>query len=483
MQTPFFPAFRPRLAALGRCTQRLRQTTLAQFQDHLRDLLPIHLLSQEDDGPNSRDRCFNVRLTLECFLWQMLKPRTACREVVRQVQALRRLAGQAPIDEDDSAYVQARLRLPKERMERSLEAIAQAAQHRIKSPLALQGRPVKVVDGSTAQMSDTPANQKAYPQPSEQTPGCGFPVIKFVVLFCLQSGAILNLMTGNLHSSEQRLFRGLWETLKKGDIALGDRGFGDYVNLAALWARGVDLVARLHANRKVDFRKGRRLGKNDALFVWRKGSHQSDILTPSEWDLLPEQLTVRLIRFTAVIRGFRSRKITLVTTLLAPKDYPASELMDLYRRRWRLELCLRDLKTTLGMEFLRCKSPEMVEKEILAYLIAHNLIRCIMAEAAQTYDQDLERLSFKGTVDAVRQYSAAIAQARSKSMREQLWQDLLINLVRDLVPNRPGRLEPRSLKRRPKPYPLLNKPRHQFKEIPHRSRYWKARPRDHKALN
>jgi len=248
-------------------------------------------------------------------------------------------------------------------------------------------------------------------------------------------------------------------------------------------ARGVDVVARLHQQRKVDFRKARRLAKNDGLFVWTKGYQQSAILTAAEWAQLPAQITVRLVRFTATLRGFRGRRVTLVTTLLDPLAYPANELAALYARRWRLELCLRDLKTTLGMDQLRCKSPDMAEKELLAYLVAHNLIRCVMAQAVAQYAVNLERISFKGTVDALRQYSAAIAQARNRKIRRQLWNDLLLNLVRDLVPRRPNRQEPRAVKRRPKPYPLLNQPRRRFVEISHRSRYWKGRPRKYRDLN
>jgi len=484
MQTPYLPAFRSRLAALGRRTaRRLRQATLCQLQEQLRNLIPVHLLSSTDEGPNSRDRCFNLRLTVECFLWQMLKPKTSCREVVRQVQALLRLNDRAPIDESDSAYVQARLRLPKETLEAVLHATAQAAAPRTAPKGPLQGRPIKVVDGSTTQLADTAPNQKSYPQPSQQKKGCGFPVMKMVVLFCLSCGAILNVMTGNLHQHELRLFHLLWDAFQKGDILLGDRGCGEFGTLAGLCARGVDVVARLHGGRKVDFRTAQRLGKNDGLFVWKKGSNQSSVFSPEQWALLPMELTVRIVRFTAEIRGFRGRRVTLVTTLLDPQLYPAQELIALYKRRWRLELCLRDLKTTLGMEQLRCKSPEMAEKELLAYLIAHNLIRCVMAEAAAIYEADLERMSFKGTVDAVRQYSAAIAQARSRKMRRQLWEDFLINLVQDLVPERLGRREPRAVKRRPKPYPLLNKPRKSFVEISHRSRYWKGRPRNYRGLN
>ena len=474
MQTPFFPAFRSRLAALGRRTaQTLRQTTLAQFQHHLRDFLPPQLLAAQDEGPNSRERVFSLRLTCECFLWQVLQPKTSCREVVRQVQALCRLNGWAPVAEGDSAYVQARHRLPRERLEQALAATAQAAGVRAGQAAALQGRPVKVVDGSTTHLADTPENQQRYPQPSTQKKGCGFPVLKLAVLFCLNSGAVLNVIGGSLHYHDLRLFRQLWDQLKAGDILLGDRAYGEYTTLAALSKLAVDVVARLHQMRKVDFRKARRLGKNDGLFVWTKGCQQSQILNAVEWAGLPAQITVRIVRFTATIRGFRGRRVTLVTTLLDPVAYPAHELAALYARRWRLELCLRDLKTTLGMDQLRCKSPDMAEKELLAYLVAHNLIRCVMAEAVAQYSVELERISFKGTMDALRQYSAAIARARNWKIRRQLWDDLLLNLARDLVPLRPNRQEPRAVKRRPKAYQLLNKPRHKFREVSHRCRYHK----------
>lgn len=484
MITPYLPAFRSRLAALGRRTaQTVRQTTLAQLQQHLHDLLPAPLLSSEDAGPNSRERIYTLRLTFECFLWQLLKPKTSCREVVRQVQALFHLHEKGLVDDGDSAYVQARLRLPRQRLEQALSATAQTADRRVGSVGQLQGRPVKVADGSTTQLPDTAQNQRRYPQAAAQKPGCGFPVLKFVVLFSLASGALLNVLVGSLHHHDLRLLRGLWDQLKKGDILLGDRAYGEYTTLAGLPPQGVDVVARLHHRRKVDFRKARRLGKNDGLFVWTRGCQQSEILSATEWALLPAQITVRILRFTTTIRGFRSRRVTLVTTLLDPNLFPAPDLVGLYARRWRLELCLRDLKTTMGMEVLRCKTPDMAEKELLAYLVAHNLIRCVMAEAVARAPVDLERVSFKGSVDALRQYSAAIAQARNRNMRRQLWADLLWNLVRDLIRKRPQRTEPRAVKRRPKPYPLLNQPRRRFVEISHRSRYWKGRPRHYRGLN
>jgi hypothetical protein len=482
--TPFFPALRSQLAALGRrSAQSMRQATLNQLQKQLRDLLPAPLLSSEEDGPNSRERVFTLRLTFECFIWQLLNPGTSCREVTRHVQALLRLCGRAPLNDGDSAYIQARSRLPKERLEKALSATARAADDRVQPTALLQGRPVKVVDGSTTQLADTPQNQKRYPQPRSQKNGCGFPVLKFVVLFSLSSGALLNVVMGNLRHHELRLFSWLWDCLKRGDILLGDRAFSDYATMAGLGQRGVDVVARLHQARKVDFRKAARLANKDGLFTWERNYQQSSIFSARAWKRLPGQIMVRILRFSVTIRGFRNRRLTLVTTLLDPRLYPAADLVGLYARRWRLELCLRDVKTTLGMEQLRCKSPEMAEKELLAYLVAYNLVRCVMAEAITHSSVDLERVSFKGTLDALRQYSAAIAGARNQKTRRRLWEDLLLALIHDLIPNRPERREPRATKRRPKPYPLLNRPRREFVEISHRSRYWKGRRRNYRGLN
>ena len=182
---------------------------------------------------------------------------------------------------------------------------------------------------------------------------------------------------------------------------------------------------------------------------------------------------MRVVRFVLEVPGFRTQSVTLVTTLLDPKAYPAEELARLYARRWRIELWFRDIKTSMGMEMLRCKSPQMLHKELEMFFIAYNLIRSLMAEASAIYDVPLERLSFKGTVDSVRQFSVAIAQARSRKKQQQLIRQLLEIMARDQVPDRPGRREPRAVKRRPKPYQLLNRPRHRMKELQHRSKYRK----------
>jgi hypothetical protein len=465
MQTPYFPALRASLAALGRRTTRsLRLVSLPELAKCLETYLPAFLLSSQDEGANSRERIFTVRLTLQAFLWQMLKPKTACREVVRQVQAWFSLLGLGLVESGSSAYCQARLRLPRQRLEQALPHLAKHADQQAAAQGCLRGRIVKVVDATGCQLADTSKNQKRYPQSAHQNKGCGFPAMKLLALFSLASGAVLQVVMGNSRKHELRLFRQLWDTLKTGDIILGDRIFGDYATLAALSGRQIDVVARMNVKRRVDFRKSKRLGHNDGLFTWFKSAKRPAYLTPAQWAKLPASLTVRIIRFRISTKSSRTRSITLVTSLLNTELYPLAELAALYARRWHLELWFRNLKTQMGMELLRCKTPDMAEKEVLAYLVAHNLVRCVMAEAALARQVELERLSFKGAIDALRQFTRAMAQATSQKKRNQLWHDLLRILAEDQVPWRPGRREPRALKRRPKPFPFLTKPRHRFKD-------------------
>ncbi len=406
----------------------------------------------------------------------MLHPGTSCREAVRQIQALCCGAGRSStVDEGTSAYCQARQRLPLEVLQRARAAAAEHAEKLLPQDQQLwRGWRVKVTDGSTVSLADTPANQRAYPQLASQKPGCGFPLLKIVGVFSLASGALLGYAKGNKHSAELPLLFRLRSWLQSGDLLLADRGFCSYVVMALLEMMGVACLFRLHHARPQDLRGGLRLGKKDRLVVWRKPQQKPRYLPKALWGKVPEELTVRVLRVKLDIPGFRTQTLTLATTLSDAEVYPAQELAALYLRRWRIELWWRHLKTSMGMEVLRCKTPVMLHKELEMYLTGYNLIRCLMAEAAALHDQPLEQLSFKGSVDAVRQYSPLIAQARSAKKQRRLVKDLLRVLALDLVPERPGRREPRAVKRRPKPYPLLTKPRRSFREISHRSRYRKA---------
>jgi hypothetical protein len=478
MHTPFFPAWHPRLAALGRRVQHLRQQSLCHLELLLGPLLPPGLLAQADEGANSRERIYSVRRTFFGFLYQVLNPDCPCREIVRQIQALFALHDQVRVDEGTSAYCQARKRFPLDTLSRLRVAMAAAGE---KTAQLWHGLRPKLIDGTTVGLPDTKKNQRAYPQSGSQKPGCGFPLLRLVGVFSLTTGVLLDYAKGNKHQHELRLLKGLLDPFRRGDLAVADRGFCSYVLLALLLARGVPSLFRLHQRRPADLRRGKRLGKNDRLFTWLKPPTRPAWLPQSWWKIIPKQLTVRVIRFKLCHRGYRPEAVTLVTTLLDAQKYPAQDIAQLYARRWKIELWFRDIKTSMGMEVLRCKSPAMVHKELQMFFIAYNLLRCLIVQAGTTNAVALDRLSFKGTVDSVRQFSVAIAQARSKKKQNQLIVELLEVIARDQVPDRPERMEPRAVKRRPKAFPLLNKPRKQFQDIAHRNRYWKNNPRKSRA--
>lgn len=478
MNTPFFPEWRPRFGPMGRRIAHLRQQSLLHLDKLFSRFLPPALLAQADEGLNSRERIFSVRRTFFGFLYQVLNPACPCREVVRQIQALFALHQQGDVDEGTGGYCQARSRLPWDILPRLRCAAAAQAE---KARQLWHGLCVKVLDGTTTSLPDTPKNQRAYPQPGSQKPGCGFPLLRLVGVFSLSTGALLDYARGDKHQHELGLLRRLMHVFKAGDLVLADRGFSTYTLLALLQARGVHCLFRLHQARPADLRKGQRLGKRDRLFTWDKPIQRPRYLPKAIWKSIAQQLSVRVLRCSLHVPGFRVRSVTLVTTLVDAKKYPAEDLARLYAERWRVELWFRDIKTTMGMEVLRCKSPKMVHKELEMFFIAYNLIRCLMAQASSQHHVGMGWLSFKGTVDSIRQFATAIAQAHSRKKQKQLLDKLLEVIARDRLPERFGRYEPRAVKRRPKPHPLLNRPRDSFKEVPHRNRYWKNNPRKSKA--
>jgi len=472
LHTPFLPALRPALAPMGgRLGQTVRQVsayTLCQLESALGGWVPPHLFPKAPAKENSRDHHYTRWRSFWCMLWQALNPDASGREVVRQLQALFELQDGPKISKEDGAYCRAKARLPLAEFPKALQATAQAAD-RLAPPLTLlRGRVLKAVDGSALTVSDTPKNRKAYP-PLQCADRPSFPMMRIVVLFSVLSGAIAAVASGSLASSELALFSSLSQHLIGGDILLGDRGFGSYPLIA--WIQlslGVDFIGR--TTRRVDGRRRlRRLARNDWLIVWKRSATPSPWLSALAWAGLPKEMTLRAIKGRCHVKGFRVRQVTLVTTLLDPQLYPAPEILQAYLRRWRLEMCLDDLKTTLKLDFLRARSPQMAQKELLMRLIAHNLIRCIAAQAAAEHAVALERISFKGCVDALRHFASAMAQARSKNKRQQLWAELLQTLAADLVPERPNRREPRAVKRKKNKYPRLDAPRRQFRDHPKRN--------------
>ncbi len=325
---------------------------------------------------------------------------------------------------------------------------------------------------ATLTAPDTPENQAAYPQQKVQRPGCGFPILRLVALFSLATGMIGGWVTGTWVQHELLLFQQLWDWLRPGQLLLGDRGFCSWGLLAQCQARSLHAVFRLRGARRRDFRRGRSLGRDQRLVRWNKPPCRPRTISAAEWAGLPACLELRLVRCRLRIRGFRTTQIALVTTLLDTQRYPLDAFGLLYLRRWRMELAFRDLKITLQMDQLSCKTPDNLAREIRLHLLVHNLTRRVMLEAARRHQVPLDRLSFAGTLAACRCCGEALLQTRSERKRRELLAQLFRTAASDPVPLRPGRREPRAVKRRPKPYPRLTCHRHRFREIQHQNRYY-----------
>jgi hypothetical protein len=416
-----------------------------------------------------RDRFWTPLRTIGAFLLQVLHAGSSCREAVALTLGQEAAAGWDPESlpsDDPSAYCQARRRLPLEVLRSGVRQIGRRLRDEVAAALNWCGRRVWLVDGTSCSMSDTPELQEVFTQPKGQAKGCGFPVAKVVALFCWASGAVLEAVIGPWRMSELALWRTLWKHLSPGEIVLGDRFYCTFYDIVGVMRRGCDAVFRLHAKRPADLRRGRRLGHKDRLVTWERPTWTSrprgmDLRT---WLSLPETLTVRLIRFSVGIPGFRSESITVATTLLDPAAYPAETIAALYRDRWLIELRFRDIKITLGMDVLRGKSADVVQKEIFMHLMAYNLIRALMWQASVRHGSPLHRLSFAGTVDRLNALAPYLWLFEGSEHAERLYALLLRLIAHDRLPERPNRIEPRAVKRRPKEYPRLNRPRHEMRQ-------------------
>jgi hypothetical protein len=368
--------------------------------------------------------------------------------------------GLPPCSPDTGGYCKARQRLPETLLPRLVRDTADGLQEGAPEAWLFHGRKVTLVDGSTLSMPDTAENQAEYPQHGNQEPGCGFPIARIVVLIALATGAVLDAAVGPRKgklSGESTLLRSLHGRLACGDILLSDRGFCSYFEVAMLLSRGVDVVMRQNKNRPVDFRGGHRLGHDDHLVVWHKPQRAS-WMGQETYDAIPETLSIRELRVRVAQRGFRTRVLIVMTTLLDAIEFSHDELAILYRARWHAELDIRSLKQTLKMDVLRCKTPEMVRKEIWAHLLVANLIRGVMAEAARRHGVIPRELSFQGARQTMEGFRGELSHARpadAEVLRGVAWKAIASHRVGD----RPDRVEPRVRKRRPKNYPLMHTPR------------------------
>lgn len=421
----------------------LRSIDAYAFFDLLTD--PSMLDQVESQLPVHRERLLPPTETLAMFLAQALSADRSCQQAVDSFIARRVAGGLSACSTATGAFCRARQRLPGAMVASLLQFTGQRLSAAAPAKVNWQGRRVRLVDGSTVSLSDTAANQAAFPQSRTQKPGLGFPLCRLLALLCLSSGAVLDTATcptqgkGN---DEQSLLRSLLDHLQSGDVLLGDALFATYFLLAELKRRGVDGVFEQYGARRrsTDFRRGRRLGPRDHVIELRKPTARPSWMTQAQYETTPDTLTVRELRTGGKL---------LVTTLLCPRQTPKDELKALYRQRWNAELDLRCIKTTLGMETLSCRTPTMAMKELRIYLLAYNLVRGLMLRAALHADVAPRSLSFKHTVQL---WLAWRASHRLPSQNEAT----LLKLVSQRrTGRRPGRIEPRAVKRRPKPYRLL----------------------------
>jgi hypothetical protein len=413
------------------------------------------------------DRVYSPLVTLWVFLGQVLSQDHSCRAAVARLIAHRASQGQRPCSAETGAYCQARKRLPEEFFAAVARKTGQALDGNAKERWLWKGRRVLAYDGSTVSMPDTVENQQAYPQPPQQEPGLGFPLARIAAFFSLSCGAVLDLAicsnVGKGHS-ELGMLRNMWDLLRPGDIMLADRYMCAWHEIHLLKQRGIDTVTRLHHCRQIDFRRGRRLGKGDHIVEWPRPARLRSI----DWQTLkalPETLTIRETRIHVELSGFRSRNLIIVTTLLDAEEVTAHDLAGLYRARWNAELDLRSLKQTMQMDILRCKTPELVRKEIWTHILAYNLIRTIIAQAAAKHNVEPRTVSFKGAIQTLEAFQPLIAAQGDcvSSRRRKLYERLLDAVVTHRVADRPDRFEPRQRKRRQKKYDRMMKPRNELK--------------------
>lgn len=348
--------------------------------------------------------------------------------------------------------------MPETLLSRLYIRVAQDLEAKVTTQHLWCGRHVKVLDGSTVSMPDTKSNQATYPQPSSQALGCGFPLAKIGVLFSLATGATIALVIDVFNTHDVKLARRLYQFLIPGDVLLGDRAFCSYADFVFIQNRGCDAVFRKHQGRKTEMRRGRRIGPSDHLVTWHKPKTRSQGLTLEEFNALPKTLTVREVHYYIYIPGFRTKQVTLITTLLDEEVYSWKDLLKIYEWRWQVELDLKHIKTTLGMDVLRGKTPAMVRKEIYVYLLAYNLLRTVMWSAGTNHGLNPLRLSLQGARQHLDNFREQLASAVRKK-RQRLYQTLLELIAHKPVPERYGRSEPRVRKRRPKSYPLMQQPR------------------------
>ena len=431
----------------------------------LRDVLTEDQIAQvaDDEGMAFAAGPFHiwsVSLTVWTFLTQVSSAQKSCVAAVARALTLLTVLGRPPCHSGSGAYCKARAKLSEPFLRRLTVEVGSRAEDAAPLDWRWHGRRVLLVDGSTLSMPDTEANQAAYPQSRKQKPGVGFPQMRWVALIALTTGCALDSAFGpcrGKETGETALFRQLLGTLRAKDVLVADRYYCSYWTVALAMKLGVDVVFRQHQSRHTDFRRGRRLGKKDHVVDWDKPK-RPDWMDEETYASLPDTLTLREMRGCIGAAGCRVRELTVVTTLTDPATWAKDEIMNLYGERWNVEVDLRSIKTHMGMDILTCQTPEMVRKEIWAHLLAYNLVREVMAQAAREHGVTPRKLSFLGAMQTLEAFRPLLLAVTEEGM-PGLIRLILKAIAEHRVGNRPNRYEPRKVKRRPKGYTRLTRPR------------------------
>lgn len=458
LSTPYLPALRRYCAPLG---ATVRARSAAESISGLGALFGRFFgveLAPARTGRGSRQRDFGRVAVFWAFLGQVLTRGGSCRWALERLQAEALSRGRRRPDDSTSGYCQARAALSLAWLELLFARLGHWFGPRVHTPWL--GRTVRIIDGTGFSMPDTTANRRRWDYPAGTKRGCSFPAGKLVGLFCLHSGRLIAFVQDTWRCHDVTLARRLVCWLQRGEVLLGDRAYGGWLFLALLRRRGADFVIRLHQGRRI---RSRRLGSS--YETWRRPQRPAEH-SSRFWRKLPNELPVRLVRFVVHPRGFRAHPVIVATSLLDEQAFPDDAIAQLYGRRWQVELHYRQIKTNLSLDVLRGRSPHIVERELWLHAIAYNLIRALLLEAALTHDVPIERLSFKGALDAIHAWTSSplIRRARRRARDE-----LLARIALDRVPLRPDRQEPRAIKRRHKNYQFLTRPRHRSRVSPSRS--------------
>jgi hypothetical protein len=416
------------------------------------------LAALDEHGVRFRDRLFNPITTIWGFLSQALSDDHSCRDAVSRILAHRAASGLAPCSPNTASYCDARSRLPTAVLRTLARDTAQQLQETLPKAWKWNGRDVFIADGSYVSMPDTPENQMAYPQPVVQQEGIGFPLARLAVLLSLATGACHDLAVApyaGKGTGETTLLRQMYDSLSPGDVVLADALFDNYFLACELRQRGIELVARVQAER-VGSRTVESRPDSDVI-VWQRPNKPHG-MKGEQYRTYPESLTMRQVSVDARGRDNRAEQFKVITTIL-DASIDGGQIGGLYERRWDGEVDIRSVKSTMKMDILRCKTPEMVQKEIWAHLLAYNLLRTVMAVAANESDMEPRKISFKGAKQALTAFAPKLEAARPEE-RASLVGAMLKAVGCHRVGNRQGRWEPRARKRRPKPSKRLNQPRH-----------------------